>query len=547
MSTIKLTNELPENLESLSPGELIKYIKQYHKYWKFNRSCVKVYESLLTDITNLPIDDIRTVNKKTMEVTIHKEKVVVKPTSEYKIQALIDELKEQNKHLTQTNISLQIDNKNKQEDLIETVNRLQKELADIKSTDPISQQRRIMENMAVGRRDFFNRPVIEGYIELDRIFPDKRKETAVIQLNVEQDFLSQYIHGLKSIAEIMPYDATKLSQESLLTDINIIIKAINESKRRLSFVASDEEYVNFITEYNNQLVDILDVLGSKTSEFTPIPFKPTPYEQGLLWYAFVDTSTGYLKTHDDLFDVQKRFLTTHMLQKQIKPFTAPLRCSYNHLFCQIEDVIKSLFISTVPINNIIYKKDHNNPWTYYTLKSVAFNLDKTIRKCVWELDTHCMETIRLFLSYYIPILVQTFKRFYKDVFDDNKYRENFWVILEERNISSWSLFKILYENIQICGDEDLFGYIFRSVIRKNAERFPDPSIDIFNQTKFPQTSVISDIKSKEVRLSSGLPSNEEEPETYMFDCFDNYSDWDRKISAKRYINRWKTFISKNCV
>lgn len=103
--------------------------------------------------------------------------------------------------------------------------------------------------------------------------------------------------------------------------------------------------------------------------------------------------------------------------------------------------------------------------------------------------------------------------------------------------------KILWENLQIVSDEYLVGEVLRKVIRTQAPLYPKEDVD-FLQTDRDVGDAAPEFKRVRDRWKNSLPAWEEEPEGYLYDCFDKYKVWNPSITREKYYRRWASYLKQ---
>jgi hypothetical protein len=353
------------------------------------------------------------------------------------------------------------------------------------------------------------------------------KEQSENELNIIETLLFM----LKIMFDDIPSEGLMINRSSIIQDITPILEMLKESRDRLSYIIPENEFISILTDHIIELKTILSLFKSKSSGTDDIDMCMSPYE------TYLTKSNNYLTTYERNIDIQKRLLTSHILSNKLIPFKEFSEISSAHLWGHIEIILKSILITSYPVNNIIFipAKDSVAPdnYNFYILQAIRDE------KRIWKLDPFLHRLTRDLVHSFKEIFIERFRQFYKDCFGHNNYIADFESKLLAKGYFRWNQMKILYENIQIIMDEFLLGLIIRKVIKNNCTYFPS-DIDIIQSCIIPG-DILTDIKYVRQRLDKGLPGREEEPEEYIFECFEKANEWSPELTKVNYEKRWKSF------
>lgn len=594
---------LPD-LSDFTRDELIRYLQHYHKSWVFHKRGMTIYKEILGKIISpLDTDGLCQENRKESSFKVNEEKLhelIEKnspKTSSQKIESpcktplntqlnkneflsprteiinennladhikamlTIQNLRKQLSELQDANIFLEKELLKQREESNSIIEELKRKLQVAENDNPIYQQKQTIHTMMANRKNIPIYPVMgknpDGIIA-SKLFGseylygkiDTRVQLFSEQVDNEMKIIEQFMTNIKNVFETLPTGVSKLTENTVCLDVNTVLMELQKSRHRLSFMMKEKDFADFLGEHVLELREILELLGSKTIHGTKLNMFLTHYERGILWMK--ENNDNYLYGHESLLEIQKRLLTSVRLDNKLKPFKKTIEFSSVHLFSQLEDTANAVLITSTPFNNIIYiplktsfAPDYYS--FYYLERFESENEDNFIcsRTRVWKLDSHLLYVTRIFAQKYQEFAVEAFRRFYYDVFGHNNYIKGFESLFEEKGIVRWKQFKILFENIQICSDEYLLGEILRKVIYRRVQSYPQDKIDIFQGDK-DSPAVALDFKNMRQRWNKKLPAYEEEPEEYLYNCFDTciLDREDRDNFNKRYQERWACFLNR---
>lgn len=441
-----------------------------------------------------------------------------------------------------------------------------------------------LHNIRKEFHEFKNRDPIERKIELFKVLNNARKPTFELckdiqeSLSSETSMISYYMNILNEKLEELFDDNTKILDHNYVQEqIDPILISLRECRMRISYCVDDNVYIDKLQDHIKMLRETLSIYSTKCKE--PLSIRSEPYEQGLV-RQFCNTnniSDNYLYSYEPIKDIQKRLLIKEKYYTiPLSPFTGEIMSlPYFLHFCHIEDIVRICLIRSVPINNIVYipVKESVGPdyFSFYILNNMEEKQDKKDNKNIkkdnkdekknsdnnvdnslnninnlnmkrhWKLDSRLIILARIFTHQFNITAIEIFKKFYKDVFGHNSYISKFEQAIETKQIIYWKQMKVLWENIQIVNDEYLIGEIIRKVVKKYATYYPS-NIDIIKEDK-DRSILIEEFKRLRSRWDNNLPGFEEEPEGYIYNCFDKVYSWNPEETQERWKNRWKDFLT----
>jgi hypothetical protein len=365
------------------------------------------------------------------------------------------------------------------------------------------------------------------------------------QKEIELSIIESCSELLRNTFDALPGGINKLNKETIAVDVAPILEMISDSRNRLSYVMTEQAFLRFLQEHVSEIQEILELFNSRARQdsgfiqTSSLKISLSPYEKGLLYFKGSTLLDSYLMSYMRPSEAQKRLLLHGRNSAQLTAFDGFEEFPSFLLFCQPEDAVKTIMIRTKPVNNVSYIqiKSYNgpDPYSFYTLSSLKDG------KCTWKIDPHALFIIRSFKHQYLNLGEKVFKQFYKDALGHNEFKSKFEEQMESKGIERWKQMSILYENMQIVGDEYLIGEIIRKCLMNNALHYPKEETDIIQGEKdIPDTH--ADFKRVRERWTRGLPPSDEEPEEYLNHCFDKYKDWRVEMTLDKYKRRWFTFL-----
>lgn len=462
----------------------------------------------------------------------------------------IESLQQKVSELEQSNTLLQLQLKQKGESQSREIRRLTEELETVKSSDTLQRKINLFAELFSKRQQVPLKEILKDYDTLIcKTLPpgclqtDIRDDVVSEQISNEMRILEGFLEEFRGIYDEIPHGTFRPSSDALVFDVNNVNASLQASRTRLSYFMKSDEYTKFMMTHIPVLKELIEVLLSRTTGNGKLSLGLTPHEKGLLWYNETEDES-YLRCYERGIEIQKRLLASNRYTRGLELFERLPDFEYSHYFCQIEDILRSTLITCKPHNNIVYiPNDSDEKWncfSFYTFNRQTISTDDTVNR-IWKLDARLMHTTRMFIDKYTRGAEVMFRRFYKDVFGHNNYIHNFPALCKDRGIERWKQFSKLYENLQICSDEYLVGEIARRLIKTNATYIPVNGKDVLSGTH-EQAGITREFKELQKRWDRGLPAFEDEPENYMYNCFDNCSEWIRGESKDLYYERWSNIL-----
>lgn len=148
--------------------------------------------------------------------------------------------------------------------------------------------------------------------------------------------------------------------------------------------------------------------------------------------------------------------------------------NYGSVLFPIQKNIERVLFNKYGYNNIIYlpltKNTEDDPYSFYTLDKV--NKDNKY----WKMDCRLEDFSLNIISQVLPFLITTFRKIYKDIFDDNEFRPNY---SSHSQITECDCEQLLL-NILLLGQPKEFCNCIRRLVKRKAPYKPSEKNDKFN-------------------------------------------------------------------
>lgn len=188
----------------------------------------------------------------------------------------------------------------------------------------------------------------------------------------------------------------------------------------------------------------------------------TSLEARILSYG--DYTNTYLDM-DELEDLVKCVDNTFPPNKEFIPFEFSSFCNRFYNYTIVILPIKETLIRNLKNHgfaNVVYipikKSTIEDPFSYYILQSI-----KKDKRC-WKMDCRLDELTESFINNLLPYMIVLFRKFYRDVFKDNDYRENYKT---KTQITECDCEQLL-QNIIILSKRKEFCNLLRTIIREKS-------------------------------------------------------------------------------
>ena len=198
------------------------------------------------------------------------------------------------------------------------------------------------------------------------------------------------------------------------------------------------------------------------------------------------TYGSYINTLINIDDIQ-RFKRSLMFFNVSYPNYIPLVkedlfkkfFNYGTALFSLKDMIEMFIPNYYGFNNIIYvamqnsKTGADDPFSFYILEDVS--IVKKVEKRYWKMDCRLEEFTNSFTDNIKTFLVENFRKFYYNIFNDNEFRKDY---MPSNCITEYECEQLLQSIYLLCQPKK-FNLLLRNVIKDNCSYIPTPN-DKFN-------------------------------------------------------------------
>lgn len=316
---------------------------------------------------------------------------------------------------------------------------------------------------------------IQGQTKVVKENPEIRQEKVKkVEDTIEQIQNEKFVGNKEVILE---------SLEKLFSEIDsrTYSKKLKEIKnRRINLIGliSLEEYITLLSNHCQQLIDIFkkrNFIESKLKKTVSKAF--TALDLRLIFY------NGYYNTtinRDDLDNLKLALKITTNHPKEYYPFNIEKihkrLQNYSLALFSVEECLKRVLFNIYGFNSIVYvmldKSTKDDPYSFYILEKVVNNVRN------WKLELR-LEDISYTISNIIKnYCIYLFRRIYKDVFNDNEYREDYQchslILQTDCKQLLATLSKLIFPSS--------FRNILKKLVMENASIHPTADYDKFHLT-----------------------------------------------------------------
>lgn len=236
------------------------------------------------------------------------------------------------------------------------------------------------------------------------------------------------------------------------------------------------EYRNLVLSHIDTITQIFQEKNYSEKKYVSIIFKGlSPLESRITTYG------QYITQHLEVEEIQK-LQTILELNTPDTPEYVPFDINnvyfslqnYGSVLFPIQKNLERVLFNKYGYNNIIYlplaKNTEDDPYSFYTLDKV--NKDNKY----WKMDCRLEDFIMNIISQVLPFLITTFRKIYKDIFNDNEFRPNY---SSHSQITECDCEQLLL-NILLLGQPKEFCNCMRRLVKRKAPYKPSEKNDKFN-------------------------------------------------------------------
>lgn len=213
-----------------------------------------------------------------------------------------------------------------------------------------------------------------------------------------------------------------------------LLQSLVEKRTRLVAYLSPDDYIAKVREHVDRITDlfqkkkysprrihsnIIKVLGPVDAHMVGLPKGSKPND-------------GYttIPVELDDFNAYKEALALSIVHpKEFEAFELNKFCEnlahYGIALLPIEEMLSMYFTNPFNCSNIMYvelpKSNPSDPFSFYHLVGI----DENTGKRMWELDCRLQCLASRIQTVLYPYTIELFRRIYRDVFGDNRYRKGF--------------------------------------------------------------------------------------------------------------------------
>jgi hypothetical protein len=272
------------------------------------------------------------------------------------------------------------------------------------------------------------------------------------------------------------------------------LTSMRKLRRKLLGKITLKEYIILIEEHIKRLEEnFSDRKYTQKKVIKIISSSLTPLDMRLVFY------NGYIDINIEIDEVQKFGLALEILTEHKKQFVrhdnkiffSNIK-NYSLSLFDIRDCIERCLINRYGFQNVIYlvrpKSVSNDPYSFYTLEKVK-------EKRFWKMECRLEDFTIDFTDNVLSYCVALFRKIYKDVFNDNVYRDNYTT---KSQIMEFDCEQLI-QNIIILGQPMKLCRIFQKLIMEKSTFTPTES-DKFN--------LYGDDKLQQKRFTSSIDTDE---------------------------------------
>ena len=291
------------------------------------------------------------------------------------------------------------------------------------------------------------------------------------------------------IPEIQEQTEDITSLEHIQKDFERCFSTLKQS-RNYTKVLEDLRYfrknlmdVMNIVEYRDLVLNHIDIITQIFHEknyqdkkcvsiilkgLSPLESRITTYGQ----YTVQHLEVEEIQKLETILDLDTPFVKEYISFDINNVYSALL--NYGSVLFPIQKNLERVLLNKHGYYNIIYlplaKNAEDDPYSFYTLDKV--NKDNKY----WKMDCRLEDLSMNIISQVLPFLITTFRKIYKDIFDDNEFRANF---SSHSQITECDCEQLLM-NILLLGQPKEFCNCLRKIIKRKAVYKPSEKNDKFN-------------------------------------------------------------------
>ena len=288
------------------------------------------------------------------------------------------------------------------------------------------------------------------------------------------------------------------------------LSMVKELRKKLLGKLSLEDYTLLVQDHIKRLESIFSERKYSSKKIRNIIYLSlTPLDMRLVYYK------GYTNVTIEVDDVQKFALALDILVKHPKQFVpydkylffANIK-NYGLALFELQDCIERCLINRYGFNNIMYlsrenKEKSTDPYSFYILDKVG------TQRC-WKMECRLEDFTVDFIDNVLPYCINLFRKIYKDVFNDNIYREDY---MSKSQITEFDCEQLI-QNIILMGNPMKLCKIFQKVFITNST---------FTLTESDKLNLHGDDKLQQKKFAIGECGNGDDTKDIIKNLFDDIS------------------------
>lgn len=316
----------------------------------------------------------------------------------------------------------------------------------------------------------------------EKEFDNKLKEDVVrVDKKIDKIVYENFDVSHKEITESLE----KLFETVINSRIyTVSLASIRQKRKKLLGKLSLTDYTELVNEHNKRLESIFESRNYSKKKINKIVLSSlTPLDMRLTYYS------GYTNVNIEVDEVQKFGLALEILiehEKQFVPYNKDIFFNniknYSISLFELRECIERCLVNRYGFQNVIYiprpNSTSSDPFSFYTLVENAGEIRKW--KMVCRLEDFSID----FADTVLPYCITLFRKIYKDVFNDNIYREDY---MSKSQITEFDCEQLI-QNIIIISQPKLLCKMFQDIIKTKCTISPTEfdKFDLYGDDKFQQ-------------------------------------------------------------
>lgn len=255
-----------------------------------------------------------------------------------------------------------------------------------------------------------------------------------------------------------------------------VLEELRNYRNSIMTTMNINEYYEFIQKHISTITQIFQDKNYSDKKYRSIILKGlSPLESRITAYG------QYISQHLEVEDIQRLQTILELYTPSIQdyiPFDSNIISSsllnYGSVLFPIQKNIERVIFNKYGYNNLIYlplaKNTEDDPYSFYTLDKINKG------NKYWKMDCRLEDFTQNIIEELLPFLISTFRKIYKDIFNDNDFRENY---SSNSQITECDCEQLLL-NILLLGQPKEFCYRIRGIVKKKAVYKPEGVNDKFN-------------------------------------------------------------------